>query len=110
MRKTPSKPKTACKDVKIQIRLQPAQKELIAHAARLRQTTLSHFILENACDAAEQVLADQVHFVLPPEHWEAFCKALDAPPRDCPGLKKLLTEASVLDGPGDTAPQGPRGN
>jgi predicted DNA-binding antitoxin AbrB/MazE fold protein len=46
-------------------------------------------------DGAEQVL-----FVLPPDRWQAFCDALDAPARDIPALRKLLTEASVLDGNG----------
>jgi predicted DNA-binding antitoxin AbrB/MazE fold protein len=41
---------------------------------------------------------DQVLFVLPPDRWQAFCDALDAPPRVIPALRKLLTEASVLDG------------
>jgi predicted DNA-binding antitoxin AbrB/MazE fold protein len=41
---------------------------------------------------------DRVLFVLPPDRWQAFCDALDAPPRVIPALRKLLTEASVLDG------------
>ena len=41
---------------------------------------------------------EQVLFVLPPDRWQAFCDALDAPPREIPALRKLLTEASVLDG------------
>lgn len=105
MHKAKPSPTPARKDTKVQIRLRPAQKDLIARAAKLRQTTLSHFLLENACHAAEQVLADQVQFVLPPDRWEAFCKALDAPPRECPGLEKLLTEASVFDGAGSSTPQ-----
>lgn len=46
------------------------------------------------------VLAEQVEIVMPPVEWEAFCKALDAPPRSIPALKKLLTEASFFDGKG----------
>ena len=42
-------------------------------------------------------MADQAHFTLSPERWDAFCEALDAPPRDIPALRKLLTEASVFD-------------
>lgn len=43
-------------------------------------------------DAAEADAAvEQVHFALPPDRWQAFCDALDAPPRDIPGLRKLLT-------------------
>lgn len=48
--------------------------------------------------------ADQAHFLLPPERWQAFCDALDAPPRDIPALRKLLTEASLFDGNGNAAP------
>jgi hypothetical protein len=42
---------------------------------------------------------------MPPAEWQAFCKALDAPPRKIPALKQLLTEASVFDGQGKTAAQ-----
>jgi predicted DNA-binding antitoxin AbrB/MazE fold protein len=41
---------------------------------------------------------DQVLFVLPPDRWQDFCDALDAPPRVTPALRNLSTEASVLDG------------
>jgi predicted DNA-binding antitoxin AbrB/MazE fold protein len=44
---------------------------------------------------------DRAHFALSPDHWQAFCDALDAPPKEIPALRKLLTEASVLDGEGD---------
>lgn len=50
----------------------------------------------------EAVALDEAHFVLPPQRWQEFCEALDAPPRDIPLLRKLLTEASVLDGKADT--------
>jgi|SRR6516164_1156941 predicted DNA-binding antitoxin AbrB/MazE fold protein len=46
---------------------------------------------------------DQAHFTLPPERWQAFCDALDAPPRDIPALRKLLTETSLFDDHGTTA-------
>jgi uncharacterized protein (DUF1778 family) len=42
--------------------------------------------------------ADMVHFVLPPERWQAFCDALDAPPREIPALRKLLGETGATDG------------
>ncbi len=50
--------------------------------------------------------AEQVLFVLPPDRWQAFCDALDAPVREIPALRKLLTEASVLDG-NDASPPRP---
>ena len=95
--------KSPPKATKIQLRLRPAEKEVIARAAELRRTTLSQFMLENAYQAAQQVLADQVHFVLSPERWKAFCEALDAPPRDLPALRQLLTEKSILDAAGNAS-------
>lgn len=46
---------------------------------------------------------EQTLFVLPPERWQLLCDALDAPPRNIQALRKLLTEASVLDGNGADA-------
>jgi predicted DNA-binding antitoxin AbrB/MazE fold protein len=48
---------------------------------------------------------EQVLFVLPPDRWQMFCDALDAPAREIPALRKLLMEASVLDG-NDASPPG----
>ena len=90
-------PKATPKATKVQLRLHPAEKAVIARAAELQRTTLSKFMLENAVQAAQQVLADQVHFTLSPEQWKAFCQALDAPPRDIPALRQLLAEKSLFD-------------
>lgn len=103
MRKSTQKPAASLKATKVQLRLRPAQKAVLARAAELRHTSLSNFMLEHAYEAAQQVLAEQVDIVMPPAEWQAFCAALDAPPRVIPALKKLLTQASVFDGHG-TAP------
>ena len=87
------------RDTKVQLRMRPLQKEVIAKAASLKQTTLTNFMLEHAFDAAQKVLADQVHFYLSPGKWDEFCAAIDAPPKELPGLRKLLTEPSVFDEP-----------
>src|SRR5262245_17530629 len=105
MRNAKHKPKrqSATRATKVQLRLRPAEKVLLARAAKIRRTTLSTFLLEHALQGAQQVLPDQVHTALPPERWKAFCKALDAPPRPIPSLKKLLREESVFDGHGNAA-------
>jgi predicted DNA-binding antitoxin AbrB/MazE fold protein len=54
--------------------------------------------------AGHDAAAHQAHFVLPAERWQAFCDALDAPPKVLPRLKILLTEASPFDGNGPGAP------
>jgi predicted DNA-binding antitoxin AbrB/MazE fold protein len=48
---------------------------------------------------------EPVLFVLPPDRWQMFCDALDAPARQIPALRKLLTDASVLDGNDASAPR-----
>lgn len=85
------------RDTKVQLRMLPRQKEVIARAAELKQTTLTNFMLEHAVEAAEQVLADQTNFCLSPEKWDEFCAALDAPPQTKAKLKRLLTEPDIFD-------------
>jgi uncharacterized protein (DUF1778 family) len=53
-------------------------------------------MVEHAYSAAQEVLADQVHFSLSPERWAQFCEALDAPPRVIPGLRKLMKKPNVF--------------
>jgi uncharacterized protein (DUF1778 family) len=96
MRKTKPKMQSLAKTNTVQLRLRPAQKAVITRAAQLRQTSLSNFMLEHACEAAHKVLAEQVDIVMSPAEWEAFCKVLGAPPREIPALKKLLTQACVF--------------
>lgn len=85
------------KSAKVQLRLWPVQKETIAQAARIKQTTLTGFMVEHALSAAQEVLAEQTHFELPPERWEAFCEALDRPPKPIPALRNLLAEKDAFD-------------
>lgn len=82
---------------RLNLRATQHQKEIIAKAAELKQTTMSDFIMEKAYQAASEILAEQTHFTLSPDKWEEFCAALDAPPRQIPALRKLLTEPSILD-------------
>ena len=90
---------SSLRETKVQLRMRPLQKHVIARAAELKQTTMTNFMVEQAFNAAQQVLADQAHFYLSPEKWNEFCAALDAPPRQLPELRKLLTQPSVFDEP-----------
>ena len=90
---------TNLREIKVQLRMRPLQKEVIVRAAKIKQTTLTNFMIEHAFEAAQNILADQVHFYLSPAKWDEFVAALDAPPKDLPLLRKLLTEPSVFDEP-----------
>lgn len=79
------------------IRASATQKRIIAEAARIKDTTISDFVLEQSLTAAQQVIADQVQFRLPKKQWKEFCNALDAPPKTIPALRRLLTKSGPLD-------------
>jgi uncharacterized protein (DUF1778 family) len=97
MRKPKTEKTSLLKTTKIQLRLRRDQKELLARAAKMRQTSLSNFMLEHAYEAARAVLAEQIDILMPPAEWEAFCKALDAPPQRIPALSKLFAEPSLFN-------------
>lgn len=83
---------------KLDLRLTAEAKHTLAAAAQAQRRSLSEFVLESALGRAEEALADRRVFQLPPEQWEAFAAALDAPPRDLPRLRKLLNEPGVFSG------------
>jgi uncharacterized protein (DUF1778 family) len=88
----------ATRETRISVRIKPAEKALIARAARMRNTTLTEFVLENALRAASQLLAEEKHLQMTPEQFRRFCRALDAPPaKNLRAMQRLLNEPSVLD-------------
>lgn len=79
------------------IRASATQKRVIAEAARIKDTTISDFVLEQSLTAAQQVIADQVQFRLPKKQWKLFCDALDEPPKTITALRRLLTKPGLFD-------------
>jgi len=88
----------AIRTEKLDLRLTAQAKHTLVAAARAQRRSLSEFVLESALVRAEEALADRRVFQLPPEKWEAFVAALDAPPRDLPRLRELLREPGVFSG------------
>lgn len=85
------------KDTAITLRISKQQKYFLSQPAKLRHTTLTNFVLEEAFHAAQDTLADQVRFSLDDNQWQQFCDALDQPALPMEAIKKLLTEPSILD-------------
>ena len=82
---------------KLDLRLTPGAKRVLQSAASAANCSVSEFVLESALARAEETLPDRQHFGLDAEQWTAFLKALDAPPRPLPRLKKLLQSPSVFE-------------
>ncbi len=75
------------------------QEQVIRQAAQVKQRSMSAFILDQAYEAAQQVLREQDHyrFSLSEQQWKEFNAALDAPPEHIPALHKLMNTPSVLE-------------
>ncbi|GIL02951.1 MAG: hypothetical protein BroJett030_28500 [Alphaproteobacteria bacterium] len=83
---------------KLDLRLTPEAKRMLAAAAQAERRSLSEFVLASALGRAEETLADRRVFQLDAARWAAFIAALDAPPRDLPRLRRLLSEPTVFSG------------
>ena len=78
------------KNAAINIRALPMQRNLIDRAAMLQHKNRSDFMLEAACQEAENVLLDQRIFSLTEEKFSQFQAILDAPIMDNIAIKDLL--------------------
>ena len=83
---------------RIEIRATAELKITLEQAARLQDQSLSALVLSASRDAAARVPGDQTRFMLTITQMSALNKALDAPARELPGLKRPLTKPGVFAG------------
>lgn len=83
-------PQVTAKSTNINIRVAPAQRDLIDRAALAMGKTRSEFILDVATREAAHTLLDQRLFLADDEAWSAFTEALDRTPQPAESLKQLL--------------------
>lgn len=74
----------------INLRIETHTRRLIDDAAAVLGKTRTEFMIESARQQAIDVLLDQRLFVLDPDRYEAFARALDHPPAPGPKLRALL--------------------
>lgn len=82
---------TAPRISRLGLRATPEQQTVLRRAAEVAHKSLTDFILDSACQAAEQTLLDQRLFMVSGERYEAFVDLLDRPPEDNEGLRDLFT-------------------
>lgn len=85
------------RDAAINLRALPEQRDLIDHAATLLGKNRSDFMLEAACERAQSVVLDQVHFTLDADKFQKFIDLLDEPPKHNPGLERLFALKAPWD-------------
>lgn len=74
----------------INLRVEAQARRLIDEAAAALGKTRTEFMVEAARSRAVDVLLDRRLFALDPERYDAFTRALDAPPAPGPVLRALL--------------------
>lgn len=85
------------KTSRMNLRTSIEQEDLLRTVAERRHQSLTEFVLQSACQVAEQELADETHFKLQPQAWDLFIKALERPAKVHPRLRRLFAEKSVLE-------------
>jgi uncharacterized protein (DUF1778 family) len=85
------------KSRRINARISAAEEALLRNGAIRKGQSVTEFVVQSACAAAEMELAEQKEFVLPTAQWQAFLAALDKPTEPNPALHRLLTEPSFIE-------------
>ena len=80
------------RSARLGIRATPEQEAILKRAAEARHKTLTEFILDSACSAAEQTLLDRRLFVVPGGQYEALMEMLDRPAQPNLGLERLFSK------------------
>ena len=85
------------KHEKFALRVTARQKAVIEHAAMLRQTTMTAFIIEKAYEAAKEIILSERHIILNDAQWQSFNNALNAPAKDLPQLRQLISQPDIWE-------------
>lgn len=79
------------RSARLGLRATAEQEQVLRRAADIAHKSLTDFILDSACQAAEQTLLDQRLFLISGERYQSWLDLLDRPEADNPGLVDLFT-------------------
>jgi uncharacterized protein (DUF1778 family) len=82
----------ATRETIINLRAPAAQRALIDQAAQVQGKSRTDFMLEAACEKAQQVLLDRTVFALDAKRFRRFVELLDAPVDTNEALARLLAK------------------
>lgn len=72
------------------LRATPEQEAVLRRAAEVTHKSLTDFILDSACKAAEETLLDQRLFMVPGSQYQALLEMLERPEEENAGLRELF--------------------
>jgi uncharacterized protein (DUF1778 family) len=85
------------RSARLGLRATPEQEALLRRAAEANHKTLTNFILDSACLAAEQTLLDQRLFMVSGTQAQALMDLLERPEQANDGLRDLFAQAAPWD-------------
>jgi len=85
------------RSARLGLRATPEQEAVLRRAAEVTHKSLTDFILDSACLAAEQTLLDQRLFMVSGSQAEALLDLLDRPEQDNAGLRDLFARQAPWD-------------
>lgn len=89
----------ATRSARLGLRSSPAQLAMLRRAAEVAHKSLTDFVLDSACLAAEQTLLDQRLFMANDQDYQALLDLLDRPASNNAGLKKLFSQPAPWEQP-----------
>ncbi len=90
-------PAKASRSARFGVRATREQEAILRRAADVTHKSLTDFILDSACLAAQQTLLDQQLFMVSGEQYQGFLELLDSPAQDNAGLRELFSKPAPWD-------------
>lgn len=82
----------ATRSARVGLRATREQEAVLRRAAQIARQSLTEFILESACRAAQETLLDQRLFLVSGRRQRALLELLDRPARNNAGLRELFAK------------------
>ena len=87
----------AARSARLGLRATPEQEAVLRRAAEVAHKSLTDFILDSACLAAEQTLLDQRLFMVSGSQYQALMDLLERPEQPSEGLRELFSRKAPWD-------------
>lgn len=87
---TPIVSTPSSRSARLGLRATPEQEAVLRRASEVAHKSLTDFVLDAACQAAEQTLLDQRLFMVSGAQYQSLLELLDRPESDNPGLADLF--------------------
>lgn len=87
------------RSARLGLRATPEQELVLRRAAEVAHKSLTDFILDSACLAAQHTLLDQRLFMVSGEQYQSFMDLLEQPAQPGEGLRDLFSRKAPWDTP-----------